>query len=81
MYELYRPTMSGAGERVSRAEEKRDMVALSVQAKDYQFVKSALSKTPDVREDLVQSISKRIQDGTYDVSAYDVAGKIFSQNA
>ena len=80
MSELYRPTVAGAnGVRVSKAEDKRDVVALSGQAKDYQTVRAALSKTPDVREDLVRELSDRIANGTYRVSARDVAESIFSK--
>lgn len=67
-----------ASERVSRAEEKRDYVALSTQAKDFQNVRKVLSKVPDIREDKVNDIRQRIQNGEYSVSASDIADKIIS---
>ena len=79
VYELYNTPGASANTRSGKPEEKRDVVALSVQAKDYQTVRNALSKVPDVREDLVRDIAARIANGTYNVSAKDVAGKIFAQ--
>lgn len=66
-------------QRTSRAEEKRDMVTLSTQAKDYQTVKWALSHVPDVRMDKVNAMKAKIDNGTYHVNASDVADKIFSK--
>ena len=79
VYELYSQPGACASKRGGKAEDKRDVVALSVQAKDYQAVRGALSKVPDVREDLVRGIAERIANGTYNVSASEVAEKIFSQ--
>jgi len=49
------------------------------QAKDIQIAQNALSTVPDIREDIVRNISERIANGTYTVSAHDVAKKICSQ--
>jgi len=76
--ELYRPTAAGIAPRAPKQESKRDEVALSVQAKDYQTAKAALAKIPDVREDLVRDIAARVANGTYNVTAKDVAEKLFS---
>ena len=69
-----------ASERVSRAEEKkRDYVALSTNAKDFQAVRNALSTEPDIRVDRVEEIRSRIESGEYDVSAEAIADKIISK--
>ena len=39
-----------------------------------------LAKETDVREELVQDIKQRIDNGTYNVSSKDVADKILSLN-
>jgi len=77
--ELYRPAAAGVSTRTQKTEGKRDEVALSVKAKDYQTAKTALAKVPDVREDLVRDIAARFANGTYNVTAKDVAEKLFDQ--
>ena len=79
-YEIRRPDNKPASpERMSRAEERTDMVTLSSKAKDFLVAKKALDNTPDIREDKVQSIKARIDAGTYNVSGMDVANKLFAQ--
>ena len=65
-------------ERVGRAEEKKDMVALSNASKDYQAVKKALAQVPDVRQEKADAIKSRIDGGTYDVRPADIANKMLS---
>lgn len=79
LYGVYEAPAANAKQRSSRAEEKKDMVTLSTQAKDYQTVKRALSDIPDVRADKINALKAKIDNGTYDVQASDVADKIFSQ--
>jgi negative regulator of flagellin synthesis FlgM len=65
--------------RVTRAEEKMDYVALSSRAKDYQAVKNAMSKTPDIREEKVREIKNKLESGDYNVSSSDLADKMISK--
>ncbi|MDR1539814.1 MAG: flagellar biosynthesis anti-sigma factor FlgM [Clostridiales bacterium] len=69
---------ASANARVSRAEEQKDMVALSSHAKDYRNCKKALSSVPDIRQDKVSALKKTIEEGAYDVPAADIAEKIFA---
>ena len=79
--ELYRPTAAGVSTRTQKTEIKRDEVALSVQAKEYQMAKAALAKVSDIREDLVRDIAERFANGSYNVSAKDVAAKMLDRFA
>lgn len=58
---------------------KKDEVALSETAKDFQTILSKLKDVPEVREDKVEAIKKQIQAGTYNVKAEDVADKMLSR--
>ena len=79
-YGIQRPDNKPASsDRMSRAEERTDMVTLSSRAKDFSVAKKALVNTPDIRADKVQSIKAQIDAGTYNVSGMDVANKLFAQ--
>jgi negative regulator of flagellin synthesis FlgM len=45
-----------------------DRFEISQMCKDLQIAKAAVAKAPDVREDVVADIKKRIEDGSYNVS-------------
>ena len=57
----------------------KDQLLLSATAQDATIAKKALSNTPDVREDLVNSIKEQIDNGTYEVDVEDFAGKILEK--
>ena len=46
--------------------------------KDLAVAKKALSETSDIREERVAAIKKQMEEGTYKVSAEDVAEKILN---
>ena len=75
-YEVYQTQRTNNVSRLSRAEEKKDIVALSSQAKDYQVAARALKEVPDVRQDKVNEIQSKIESGNYNVSAKDIAAKL-----
>jgi negative regulator of flagellin synthesis FlgM len=79
VYGVYQQRSFRTSERVTRAEEKRDYVALSTQAKDFSSVRKALSKVPDIRQDKVNEIRAQIESGNYSVSASDIADKMISR--
>lgn len=58
-----------------------DQVSLSRMGKDMQTAKTALAKTPDVRESKVQELAARVADGSYDVSVDDFAQKLLDSYA
>ena len=65
------------GGAVSSPSERVD---LSTTAKDIQQLKDALSKLTDVREAKVQEVQKMLKDGTYKVSADQIAGKMVGES-
>lgn len=72
--------------KLSKAEEKKktgtsfqDQLLLSATAQDASVAKKALSATPDVRRDLVNSLKERIDNNTYEVDTEDFAGKLLEK--
>ncbi len=53
-----------------------DKVEISQVGKDYHIAKQAVAEASDIREDLVADVKARIEAGTYDVSADDLAAKL-----
>ena len=62
---------------VEHTRSASDSVSISSQASDYQVARRAIQNTPDVRADFVSRIKEQIAAGTYNVSASDVAARIF----
>ena len=54
-----------------------DKISISSQAEDYNAAIRAMQITPDVRSDLVNSLRDMITNGNYNISAHDVAARIF----
>ena len=54
-----------------------DKISLSSQAEDYKTAMRAMQVTPDVRHDLVNNLRDMITNGNYNISAHDVAARIF----
>ena len=71
---------------IKKTEEKKvtsssfkDQLLLSAAGKDAQIAKQALSNTPDVRESVINPLKEQIDNGTYEVSAEDLAGKLLEK--
>ncbi len=71
---------------IKKTEEKRvssssfkDQLLLSAAGKDAQVAKQALTNTPDVRESVISPLKEQIDNGTYEVSAGDLAGKLLEK--
>jgi len=56
-----------------------DKLELSRTGNDYSIAKQVLSQAPDVREDKIKDIKKRIEAGTYNVNMEDFAEKRVSR--
>ena len=63
--------------QVSPSRSGGDRVSLSSQAEDYKTAMRAMQVTPDMRHELVNSLRDMIASGTYNISAHDVAARIF----
>lgn len=72
--------------KINKMEEKKetsqsfkDQLMLSAAGKDAQVAKQAVNSVPDVREELVNSIKERMDNGTYEVDMDDFAGKLLEK--
>lgn len=76
--QLYKTNKTKRGLK-SDKEESRDSLEISDFGSAYQVAKQAASQGPLVREDRVRDIKARMEAGTYNVSAEDVADKLADQ--
>jgi len=53
-----------------------EIAAMGLRMKDYQVAMEAVAACADIREDLTAPIKKRIQEGTYKVTAEEFAEKL-----
>ena len=56
-----------------------DKFEISQAGKDLQVAKAAVAKAPDVREDVVADVKKRIEEGTYNVSDESFADMLLAK--
>jgi negative regulator of flagellin synthesis FlgM len=68
-----KPATSTAKETVKPGQ---DQVSISKAARELQEAQKAVESVPDIREDKVADIKKRINDGTYSISAESLADKL-----
>ncbi len=68
----------GMSEQHSRV-VRTDDITLSSRAQEVMKARRALSNMPPVREEKIAEIKGRIEDGTYDVPAEEVAEKVISR--
>ena len=57
----------------------RDQLQISSKGKDIQIAKNAVANTPDVREEVVAPLKKKVSTGTYEVSGEAFAQKLFEK--
>lgn len=69
-----------ASVREKREGTSPDQVSLSVQAKEVEKLKKEILAVPEVREEKVQELAKRISAGEYKVNAQDVAEKMLARD-
>lgn len=80
VYNAYAAQPNRSVTKPTRAETDRetaDTVSLSAQAGEYQAARKAVAGVPDIRENLVSHLRAMISSGAYNVSAQDVAARIF----
>lgn len=63
-------------ETVTKAEMGSDTVEISDAAKTFQVARTAVNSASDVRADKVAQLKFAIENGTYSVSARDIADKL-----
>lgn len=78
-YDVYNTKKTSSSLKTGKTEEKKDIVALSDQAKDYQALSKILTDVPDVRSDVVSSVKAKYESGSYHVSSDDIATKLVNK--
>ncbi len=63
----------------SQKTAQSDQVHLSGRAKEIEELKQVIQQMPEIRTDKVESLRKSIQEGTYKVDSFQVAGKILEE--
>ncbi len=58
--------------------QKKDEFVLSSEGQSFSELLGKLKNIPDVRQDRVSELSEKIQNGSYNVSAMDIASKILA---
>jgi negative regulator of flagellin synthesis FlgM len=76
--ELYANTNTKKVIKAPESKDISDKFELSPIGKALQIAKKAVSDAPDIRQDLVDALSQKIQAGTYYVSDEDLADKLLS---
>ncbi len=61
------------------SEPLEEKVTLSQKAKDIEMIREIIRKTPDVREDRVALIKKKIESGEYSVKGKEVADQMLRE--
>ncbi len=63
----------------NKTESEKDKVSLSGKAKEISDLKGLIGQIPDIRRDLVDSVKKAIDTGTYNFDSLKVAHKILQE--
>ena len=67
-------------ENVNKLNLGRDDIKISSKAKDYSIAMNALKNIPDVRQDRVDEVAKKLANNEYEVSGDDIADKILNDS-
>lgn len=59
---------------------RNDSLELSTHAKELRLAREQVLKSPEIRADKIGELKKQIQEGTYQVSATDIAVKMISRS-
>jgi len=57
-----------------------EKVSISTESRDAGMMRGIINDLPDIREDKVQELKARIENGTYEVNSEDIAKKIVSES-
>lgn len=71
-------TLKEKGER-STAPQESVPVSLSQAGQEIHHYTEAMAELPDVRQERITEIQKALENGTYAVSAHDLAGKLIQE--
>lgn len=62
--------------KLEKTKKPNDSFVVSDKARDFQTVLKAISNSPDVREEKVNDIIKKMEQGSYNISSEDIANKL-----
>ena len=71
--------VESAENKSDKAEAKTDTVVISDAAKRIQEIRSQLDEVPDVNEEKVAQLRQEIENGTYEINADKIAGKMIRE--
>jgi negative regulator of flagellin synthesis FlgM len=57
-----------------------EKVSISRESREAGMMRGIIGNLPDVREDKVQELKERVENGTYDVSSEEIAKKIVTES-
>ncbi|ABX40690.1 flagellar biosynthesis anti-sigma factor FlgM [Lachnoclostridium phytofermentans] len=57
---------------------KKDSVEISQMGKDFQIAKQAVSSAPDIRQEKVDEIKKKLASGNYEINLEELADKMIN---
>lgn len=57
-----------------------EKVSISNESRDAVMMRGIINNLPDIREDKVQELKARIENGTYEVKSEDIARKIVAES-
>ncbi|NIA11667.1 MAG: flagellar biosynthesis anti-sigma factor FlgM [Nitrospiraceae bacterium] len=58
----------------------KEKVSLSSKSRDIELAKKAIEKSPDIRQEKVQTLKKQIKQGTYNVSGEKIAESMLHES-
>ncbi len=78
--QVYQTSKARPANKTAKTESFSDSFRISAEAKSYSTAKTAVAAAPDVRADKVAQIKAAMENGTYNVSAQDLADKLLGQS-
>jgi negative regulator of flagellin synthesis FlgM len=77
--QIYGSQKVGKYEKKETSTSFTDKLQLSQVAQDATVAKKALSNVPDIRQEVVDSIKEKVDNGSYDVDVDDFASKLLEK--
>lgn len=79
-YQQAGTTRPGAEKAAGGGNIPEDRISISGQTRDINLAKGVIDKLPDVRADVVKDIKNAVDNGTYQVNAEKIAGKMIGES-
>ena len=71
----------GRAGQTEAAPPQGDRVSVSPEARLFAAAQSTVAATPEVRQNRVDSLRERVQNGTYEINSRDIASKLLQGDA